>query len=152
MTNPDISLLGITPGECMAFATVSPKLFKANTIHTFFMKATKHEGAICLTSINYRHNTKAHMGQATTINKLQSDNNKLKSDNDQLRADFITLNTTSYLLLISMVLTSNKQILSLLISHHLGQNCTLPPLPPLVLCHKSCYSHACWKMPTLWAM
>ena len=52
----------------------------------------KREGAICLTSIDYRHIMKAHTGQATTINKLKSDNNKLKSNNDQLRADFAALN------------------------------------------------------------
>ena len=90
--DPDISLLGITPSKCIALATILPKLFKATTIHTFFAKATKHEGAICLTSIDYRHIMKAHMRQATTINKLKLDNDKLKSNNDQLRADFAALN------------------------------------------------------------
>lgn len=85
--DPNISLLGITPGECIALATVSPKLFNANTIHTFFMRATKHKGAVCLTSIDYKHIMEAHMRQAATINKLKSDNNYLKSDNNKFRAD-----------------------------------------------------------------
>lgn len=81
--DPDISLLGITTtiSECNMLTTAMTKLFKAQSISAFFVKAISHKGAVLLTSINYQQISKAHhTRQATTIDKLQTNINKLKVD------------------------------------------------------------------------
>ena len=74
---PNPSLLGLSISECSILASTLPIVFKMSHIPTFFMKAAKHDGVVCLTSIDYRLLTKAHMGQTATINKLRSDNDHL---------------------------------------------------------------------------
>ena len=76
--DPTISVLGITTTECSILASVLPLAFKTPTIQTFFAKASKHEGATCLTSIDYKHVTTAHIRQTTIIDKLRSDNDHLR--------------------------------------------------------------------------
>ena len=76
--DPTISVLGITTTECSIIASVLPLAFKTPTIQTFFAKASKHEGATCLTSIDYKHVTTAHIRQITIIDKLRSDNDHLR--------------------------------------------------------------------------
>jgi hypothetical protein len=70
---PDISLLGTTAKECNSIAHSLTRFFQPQSpIPTFFVKASKHEGAVLLTAIDYRSIHTAHTRQANVIDQIRT--------------------------------------------------------------------------------
>jgi hypothetical protein len=91
---PDISLLGTTAKECSSIALSLTRFFQPQSpIPTFFVKASKHEGAVLLTAINYRSIRTAHTRQATVINQLRAALCVANTQTNMLRTALLAANT-----------------------------------------------------------
>jgi hypothetical protein len=85
---PDISLLGTTAKECSSIAHSLTRFFQPQSpIPAFFVKASKHEGAVLMAAIDYRSIRTAHTRQATIIDKLWAKFKAAVSTIDNLKAE-----------------------------------------------------------------